>query len=478
MTRLLHYLNTNLMLDLEVINQICSDPRTLRVIYNQADAFIKRGDRGFDTLTFRDFEQRLRANIVEKFGKRYSSLDKEFKAEEKAKRAWLAFLNWFVITRLIDAAEEYGKAFIPRRLLRPEGLDAPCRFISEVLEELEELIDRGPAEERQVFFRVLKGKIESELKAALEKGSDTALDIMPFLWWVNIVMEAEVIDGILAYHYLYYKFFNEIEGLTRKIVNSLSNNLYTTYKPDVGWARENLLRGLISATTGLEGDFIGRLHNVIALLKLLRVKPKFRERYKWRWFLTGDPLTYTLSVYITFPQELVGISRIKLLTHILRLDEQFDKENHASSRNWAPAASTLLLLSPIFIQYRIERNETYMVTPADVIISLLVAERNWGRDIHVKELAKAMLDFWEKRRVRKVLIPYIHMPETLEEIYTNEGFTASLALMRAARIGGVHVYRDKEGLFRVPFRRSSFDRLVIDSEIFESSCFEFLKEAS
>lgn len=440
--RLVEHIRTDPFIDLAFVQPLINEDN-LSVIRRQAEVYNAIGDMGEDTATFRMYKSKVKEFVVEVFQKAYPrSIKRDLNEEivgEKASRAWRALVTLLSSHQLMERAGAGWEEFLPRRY----GELKSCLPVIEsmVKEKTKGDNTRGP--------EVVK-RISRSLDAS------TFYDIAPLLWWINLVMESEVFEALFKYHFITSK-----KELIEDFVKNTEENLLRVrgHEADFDYMKHEVLKALLSRCVELRGQYINKLQNAIAFVKLLRRSVKNPDR--WDWFLRDEILTYAMSVYMTELQELSELKEGGLELNISALLSP----RTGTYGGPASALCTLILMSPIFMQYALEARGEIAVTPADIIIAVLRISRTGrkGEDfiVSVQDTAKEIIRFWEEKDFLRRLRLYARDEVSPEVLCSKGSFTSSLALIINAGVSGISITTERRPELRLPPRMIGFDSLYV-----------------
>ncbi|RLF66211.1 MAG: hypothetical protein DRN26_04320, partial [Thermoplasmata archaeon] len=348
--RLVEHIRSDPFIDIAFVYPLISRSDWLHVLERQAMIFTSTGDMGENTATYRRYKSGIRSFVVNMFKRVYEKTIegqlKEDIVEDKAERAWRALITLLASRYLMERIGLGLGELLPKRY-------ADLTSISPVIKKITEVKTRSKG---------ISGT-SAVKKALAELGIDGKglCDIAPLLWWINLVMESEVFEAVFKFHYLVHSKMQKIRSFANEIENTLL--IFRDHEPDYDYTEYEVLRALLSRCAELRSQYINKLHNAILFVKYLRQSVKDPEH--WEWFIYDEILTYTASIYMVEIQRLSGIEKVLL-----------DISNIISSRKGpyggvTSALASLILLSPIFMQYAIEARSTVVVTPADIVVAVL-----------------------------------------------------------------------------------------------------------
>jgi hypothetical protein len=169
-----------------------------------------------------------------------------------------------------------------------------------------------------------------------------------------------------------------------------------------------------------------------------------------------------MTAYMVELQELLGLREKELALSTLLSPRKGIYGGAAS------ALATLILMSPIFAQYSLEARGEVVVTPADIVISVLRVAKSRGRTgdfiVGVLEVAEEVVRFWEERDLLRRLKLYSQDKITPEALCGKSSFTTSLALLVNTGVGGIHITTERKPELRLPPRMTGFDSLYVRAE--------------
>jgi hypothetical protein len=443
--RLVESIKNDPFIDAAFIGYLIGREEWLDVVQRQARVYSEIGDIGEGTATFRMYKEEVKKYIVSKFGHVYErGLEKQMEkiGEEKARRAWRAAITLLLSKQLMDRAGVGLGKLLPAEYARLET-------IVPVLNALVDEKTRKKGLSAPTAVRNVLKKLRDEQVASLA----------PILWWTNLVMESEVFEGLLKFHYIVAssphiaEFVKSAEDCLAGVDGHVSDYNYMEYE---------VLKGLLSRCTELRGQYINKLQNAVIFAKLWR--NSVNNPQAWSWFLKNEVLTYTLSVYLTEIQSLLGLEKRRLNISALLAPKSGVYGGPAS------ALSALILMSPIFMQYVIEARREVAVTPADIVTALLRIARSHGPaedfSVEMREVAEEIVKFWDEKDISRRLKLYVKDDISPDSIYSKEALTTSLSLLINAGVGGISITTNKKPELRLPPRMLGFDSLYVRSEQF------------
>ncbi|MEM0460310.1 MAG: hypothetical protein QXG48_03550 [Thermofilaceae archaeon] len=442
--RLVEHIETDSFVDLAFIMSLLKEPARLDVIEKQARMFVEAGDLGYDTLTFKRYSREAGAEVASMLGGIYGGTSRrtlERKAEDKTKRAWTAIVLFRALTRLLGSV--YPEDVPPEKRLIPRAVEDPEKLLKVASVIIESKVaKRGTAGTNAI-------KLSMERLENL--GFDPVRDFGVFLWWINIVMEASVIDAVVNYQYVVYL------DRKHKLVEKLMKNLATVTegrllkKPD-DWLELEIRKGLLSWCASLRGQYINKLQNAVLFIKLWRKSMKPARLQSWSWFLHSDPLTYSLAVYLAEPQVLLDM-KMPIKVPLEKLMNTKDPRELSFL--------TLLMFSSVIHQHGVEVGEP-KVTPMDVVIALLRVSKKVQEERAVKltELAEELKKFYEDSGLADNLRAYLEHVD-LDELVWSESFNRATASLIGIGLPGVGVILTKKGIFQLPPRGIPYDAVYL-----------------
>jgi len=440
--RLVGHIVADPFVDLAFVQLLLSNEDWLQVVKRQAEVYTSTGDIGESTVTFRTYRAQSKQHVVKTLQRTYSTIDRYLTDElvnEKASRAWKALVTLLASLRLME------RAGVGLGELLPEGYGRIEELRVVVDRVIEEKTSRERAEAAAVVMKVLRGL-----------GDEQFLNTVPKLWWLNFVMESEVFEAVFKYHLLASK-----KELVSSFVKSAEEALSEVkgHVSDISYMEYEVLKALLSRCVELRGQYINKLQNAIIFVKIGR--RSVRNYEEWDWFLRDEVLTYFMSMYMAELQELLGLKEKELNISML-LSPRRERGGPAS------ALSTLILMSPIFMQYALEARREAIVTPADIVVSLLriskAREETGDFVVSVREIAEEIVSFWERRDFLRRLKLYSQNEVTPEALCRKSSFTTSLALIINAGVGGIYVTTERRLELRLPPRMVGFDSLYVRTQ--------------
>jgi hypothetical protein len=442
--RLVESIKNDPFIDAAFISYLIGRGEWLDVIQRQARVYSEIGDIGEETVTFRTYKEEVKRYIVARFKHVYErGLEEQIEkiGEEKARRAWYTAITLLLSKQLMDKAGVGLGELLPAEYARLES----------IVSVLNALVDEKTRK---------KGlSAPTAVRNVLKKLSDYQIaSLAPILWWTNLVMESEVFESLLKFHYIVAS-----KSHVAEFVKSTEDYLagIEGHTLDYNYMEYEVLKGLLSRCAELRGQYINKLQNAIIFVKLWRKSVKNPQA--WLWFLKNEVLTYTLSVYLTEIQSLLGLEK-KLDISALLVPKSSVRGGSAS------ALSTLILMSPIFMQYVIEARREVVVTPADMVIAVLRIARSHGSaedfSVDVHEIAEEIAKFWDEKDMSRRLKLYTKDDISPEFIYSKGALTTSLSLIINAGVSGISITTNKKPELKLPPRMLGFDSLYIRSEQF------------
>jgi hypothetical protein len=443
--RLVESIRNDPFIDAAFIGYLIGREEWPDVVQRQARVYGEIGDIGEGTVTFRTYKEEVKKYIIAKFGRVYErGLENQIEkiGEEKARRAWRAAITLLLSKQLMDRAGVGLGKLLPAEYARLES-------IAPILNALVDEKTRKKGLSAPTAVRNVLKRLSGEQVA----------NLAPILWWTNLVMESEVFEGLLKFHYIVAssphiaEFVKSAEDYLAGVDGHASDYNYMEYE---------VLKGLLSRCTELRGQYINKLQNAIIFVKLWRNSVKNPQA--WSWFLKNEVLTYTLSVYLTEIQSLLGLEKLRLNISALLAPKSGVYGGPAS------ALSTLILMSPIFMQYAIEARREVAVTPADIVTALLRIIRSHGHaedfSVDMREVAEEIVKFWDEKDISRRLKLYVKDDISPDSIYSKEALTTSLSLLINAGVSGISITTNRKPELRLPPRMLGFDSLYVRSEQF------------
>ncbi|MEM0088031.1 MAG: hypothetical protein QXK85_03605 [Thermofilum sp.] len=444
MKRLVEHIKTDSFVDLAFIMTLLKDPARLDVIEKQARMFIEVGDLGYDTLTFKRYSREAGAEVAGMLEGIYGETSRrtlEREAGSKTKHAWTAIVLFRALTRLLSSV--YPEDVPPEKRLIPRAVEDP----EKLLKVASVIMESKVAKRGTASTTAIKHSIE-RLK---ELGFDPVGDFGVFLWWINIVMEARVIDAVVNYQYVVY-----LDRKHKLVEESMKNLAVATEgrllkEPD-DWLELEIRKGLLSWCANLRGQYINKLQNAILFIKLWRKSVKPARLQSWSWFLYSDPLTYSLAVYLAEPQVLLDV-KMPIKVPLEKLMTTKDPRELSFL--------TLLMFSPVIHQHGVEVGEP-KVTPMDVVIALLRASKKVQeeRAMELSELAEELKKFYEDSGLADNLRTYLGHVD-LDRLVWSESFNRAMASLIGIGLPGVGVILTKKRIFQLPPRGMPYDAVYI-----------------
>jgi hypothetical protein len=453
--RTVEYIVSDPFVDAAFVSYLVSNQEWLEVLTTQAKIYSEIGDLGEHLSTFYVYKEKAKSYIIDRFKGVYNEklLEKEIKriGDEKAKRAWRAVMTLLVSQQLMKKARTGLGELLPEEYNKLEYI-VPVLY--DLIEEKIKQKGRGAHNAVREIFK--------------KYGKERSLNLAPLLWWINLIMESEAFEGVLKYHFLVSKGLvpmNVIERLEEELSN------IEGHKKDLEYMRQEFLKALLSRCAELRGQYINKLQSAILFVKLWRVSVKNPEA--WEWFLKKEILTYTLPIYLSELQSLIGLAKIKLNISSLILPKSGVYSGLAST------LSTLILMSPLFMQYIIEAQHVIKsggeasimpITPADIIVAIARAVKSHGETgsfiIDVHDLIEDIVKFWSEKGILQRLEDHLKSKITPETLITRGTFVTSLALIINTGIWGVYTITYKRPEFRLPPRMDGFDSIYVRAEEF------------
>jgi hypothetical protein len=461
--RLVELLKTDIFADVAFISYLIGSREWLEAAKRQAMIYNEIGDIGFRTDAFRSYRESVKQYVVGKLrpmfrrSPRYLESFVEKYGDSKARRAWSTIVTLLASQQLLERAGAQPGELLPEEYAKLEYV-AP--LLNDLIEEKIRSSAGAPAVARRVFERL---------------GEDRATMLAPLLWWLNMVMESEALEGILKFHYIVSKkplirdlarFVEVVEGCLSEIEGHRADPAYMEYE---------MLKSLMSRCVELRGQYINKLQLALLFVKLWR--RSVRRPEEWRWFLKDDVLTYALAIYLAELQTLLGLGGRTQLNILSLLAPEVLGEGEGRSRrsiygNPASALLALVLMSPIFMQYAIEARGEVAVTPADIVVALLRIMKYRSETesflVHMRDVADEILKFWEEKDLARRLKLYVRDGISPDIIYSKRSLTISLSLVINASAGQLHIFTTKKPELLLPPRMIGFDSLYVASERFLS----------
>jgi len=440
------YIITDPFIDAAFVKYLISSQDRLEVLKRQARVYSETGDIGEGLTTFHIYKNEVKSYIINKFKSIYNErmLEKEISkiGDEKAKRAWRVVITLLASQQLMSRAGAGAGEFLPKEYGRLENLASI----------LDTLIEEKTRQRGVGAPNVVKNVIK-------KYGRELVPELAPLLWWINLVMESEVFEGILKYHFLVLK---KSQALEFAKIAEVELSEIEGHKADLEYMEQEMLKGLLSRCAELRGQYINKLQTAILFIKLWRRRIKNPEG--WEWFLKNEILTYALSVYLTELQSYLGFEKRKLNISTLLSPKSGIYAGPSS------ALSSLILLSPIFMQYVIEASNKVIITPADIIVAVLrIAKSSMKAEdyvIGVRNIVEEILKFWHESNILQRLKLYTQSemdPKAIISELENR-FVTSLALIINTGIRGIIITTRERPEFHLPPRMDGFDSLYIRTE--------------
>lgn len=461
--RLVELLKTDIFADVAFISYLVGSREWLEAAGRQAMIYNEIGDIGFRTDAFRSYRESVKQHVVEKLrpmfrrSPRYLESFVEKYGDSKARRAWSTIVTLLASQQLLERAGARPGELLPEEYAKLEYV-AP--LLNDLIEEKMRSSAGAPVAARRVFERL---------------GEDRASMLAPLLWWLNMVMESEALEGILKFHYIVSKkplmgeltrFMEIVEGYLSEIEGHRADPAYMEYE---------VLKSLMSRCVELRGQYINKLQLALLFVKLWR--RSVRRPEEWRWFLKDDVLTYALAIYLAELQALLGLGgSIKLNILSLLAPEALGEGEGVRRKSIyggsAAALLVLILMSPIFMQYAIEARSEVAVTPADIIVALLrIMKYRGGTEsflVHMRDVVDEILKFWEEKDLARRLKLYVKDEISPDVLYSKKSLTLSLSPVINASAGQLHVFTAKKPELLLPPRMIGFDSLYVASGRFSS----------
>ncbi len=453
----MEHIETDPFIDLAFVQPLISNDEWYRVIERQAIVYASTGDLGESTSTYSMYRLESPRRVISEFKNVYRYIDREGKglskalAEDKTSRAWRALIALLALRHLI-----VERAGLEVKELLPEvytDLRALTRITDAIIKAKTSNEGTQRSSSSALVRKVLGGSEEEVLRVA------------PLVWWINLVMESEVFEALLKFHYLVHSKKEEIERFVEEAEEILSKEV-EGHEPDYEYMRFEIFKALLSRCVELRGQYINKLQNAILFVKTFRVKVD--DPQEWGWFIDGDVLTYVASVYISEAQKLIDSKRVSFSIPLLIAPRSGAYAGAAS------ALATLILLSPVLMQYSIEARETVAVTPADVLVALLrlakkrIKERDQDFSVDIDELAGEILEFWKDTGIYERIKRYAEYGEFRGSISPEESLkppyasiSTSLALLINTRVEGVHIIASKRIAAKLPPAMEGYDTIYV-----------------
>ena len=440
--RLVESIKNDPFIDVAFIGYLISRAEWLDVVQRQARVYSEIGDIGEGTVTFRTYKEEVKKYIIAKFRNVYEKgLEDQIErfGEEKARRAWRAAITLLLSKQLMDRVGVGLGELLPAEYARLEN----------IISIFNALVDEKTGK---------KGlSAPTAVRNVLKKlNDDQIINSAPILWWTNLVMESEVFENLLKFHYVVATSSHVAEFIKSTEDHLTEIEGHTT---DYDYMEYEVLKGLLSRCTELRGQYINKLQNAIIFVKLWRRSVKNPQT--WSWFLKNEILTYILSVYLTEIQSLLDIKKKKL-----NISAMFAPKSGTYGGS-ASALSTLILMSPIFMQYVIEARGEIAVTPADIITAILRIAKLYGSaedfSADMYKVVEEIVKFWDEKDISRRLRLYVKDHISPESLYSKESLTTSLSLIINAGVSGISITIDKRPELKLPPRMLGFDSLYIRS---------------
>lgn len=442
--RLVEHIRSDPFIDIAFVHPLISMSDWLHVLERQAVVFTSTGDMGENTVTYRRYRSEIRSFVINTFKRVYEktieSQLKEDLVEDKARRAWKALITLLASQSLMKRIGLGLGELLPKKY-------ADLTSISPVIKKIIEIKTRSKG--------ISGATAVKEALAELGIDGKELCDTAPLLWWINLVMESEVFEAVFKFHYLVYSKMHEIRSFVKEAESSLL--IFRGHEPDYDYAEYEVLKALLSRCAELRGQYINKLQNAILFVKYLR--QSISDPKRWEWFVHDEILTYVASVYMVEMQRLSGIKKMLL-----------DVSSIIGSRKGpyagvASALASLILLSPIFMQYAIEARSTAVVTPADIVVAVLrlVSKQHQLNDfvVDVQDVAEEIVEFWKESDILRRLQTYSQSEITSDTLYRSRSFTVSLALLINAGVEGIHISTMRKPVLKLPPRMIGYDSLFI-----------------
>jgi hypothetical protein len=461
--RLVELLRTDIFADVTFISYLIGSREWLEAARRQAMIYNEIGDIGVHTDAFRTYRESVKQYVVEKLrpmfrrSPRYLESFVKRYGDDKARRAWSTIVTLLASQQLLERAGAQPGELLPEEYAK---LEYVVPLLNDLIEEKTRSSVGAPVAARRVFERL---------------GEDRVSMLAPLLWWLNMIMESEVLEGILKFHYIVSKkplmrdltrFVETVEGCLSEIENHRADLTYMEYE---------VLKSLMSRCVELRGQYINKLQLALLFVKLWR--RSVRRPEEWRWFLKDDVLTYALAIYLAELQTLLGLGgRIKLdIASLLAPEALSGREGESRRSIYGSPASVLLvliLMSPIFMQYAIEARSEVAVVPADIIVALLRIMKYRGETesflVHMRDIVDEILKFWEEKDLTRRLKLYVRDEISPNALYSKRSLTVSLSLVINASAGQLHIFTTKKPELLLPPRMIGFDSLYVTSGRFSS----------
>lgn len=454
--RLVEHILTDPFIDLAFVQPLISDENLLSVIKRQAEVYSAIGDAGEGTTAFRVYREEVKKFVADKFSQVYRGSIKalgEKVINKKAARAWRALVTLLSSQRLIEETGIKLKLF-PRSC---DQLKACSDTIEYMVEEKAKGEKRTGVKGPEVVKKMLK-----------RFDASTLCNLMPLLWWVNMVMESEVFEALFKYHLiasereLVESFVKSVEGTLSRVRGHIADPDYTRYE---------VLRALLSRCVELRGQYINKLHNAVVFVKLLRRSVKNPDR--WDWFLRDDVLTYAMSLYMRELQQL--LMELQKESQKLPGPEERELELNLSTLlspgrglygGATSALRTLILTSPILMQYALEARGEIAVTPADIVTAVMRISEAGGKEddfvASVHDIAEEIIDFWKDEDLLRRLKLYAEDDISPEALCRKDSFVLSIAAIVSIKECGLHITTWEKPELRLPPRMLGFDSLYVE----------------
>ncbi|MGC9021417.1 MAG: hypothetical protein ACP5KE_09455, partial [Candidatus Methanodesulfokora sp.] len=254
----MEHIETDPFIDLAFVQPLISNDEWYRVIERQAIVYASTGDLGENTSTYSMYRLESPRRVISEFKNVYRYIDREGRglsetlAEDKTSRAWRALIALLALRHLI-----VERAGLEMKELLPEvytDLRALTRIIDALIKAKTSKEGTYGLSSPALVRKVLGGSEEEMLKAA------------PLVWWINLVMESEVFEALLKFHYLVRSKKEVIERFVKEAEEALSENV-EGHEPDYEYMRFEIFKALLSRCVELRGQYINKLQNAILFVK-------------------------------------------------------------------------------------------------------------------------------------------------------------------------------------------------------------------
>lgn len=404
------------LIDLAIAGCLLKNSNWIRVTERQARVFIEIGDAGYSTSTFARFLDYARSGVADLYRRR--NIDSAV-VEEKARRVWGSVVHLFS-SRFLLSRSGVDLDLFPE-IYRGDLyslIEVASWIISRTLE-----IKRGGSRV-PIGIALRRAVRELDVEQSIQR------EVAPLLWWINLAVESEALEKLFRiYHHAYMK---------KETINASAIKFRSVSR-------------VLNALVFIE-HFRPGIHGICR-----------RRDSRLRWFLYSEILTYMMAVYLFEIQRLAGVERAVIsISDIIT-----PRKGYSAGR--ASALASLILLSPIYMQYRVEAGGSLAVTPADIAVAVLRIIRRRGRMddfvVGVQEVSEEIAGFWREADLFGRVQSYSG-GSTPNDLYRLRSFTNSLALLINLGVDGIHISTMEKPVLKLPPRMIGYDSIFVRSRRF------------